>query len=114
MQGLWSVTKKTDQGIEYKQEIEIKDSGFVFRVYGQDDKVAIYAKGKVETEKAGTLKVVKFTDIKAGSSADNIEPIYDNRTGVYRLGYNTFTVAMNFDGYRDEDPTVDVYKKVKK
>ena len=113
MQGKWNVKLKNDQGVEYNQEIEIKDSTFIFKVSGLDGTVAIYAKGDVATEKVGNLKVVKFTKIQAGSNATNLEPIYDDRTGVYRLGYNTFTVAMNFDGYRDEDPTLHVYKKLK-
>ena len=113
MQGKWIVKKKNDQGVEYNQQIEIKDSSFVFTVMGLDGSVLMYAKGDVVTEKAGNLKVVKFAKIQAGSSASNLEPIYDDRTGIYRLGYNTFTVAMNFDGYRDEDPNIEVYKKLK-
>lgn len=114
LQGTWTIKKKNAEGVEYKQEIEFKDSTFTFKVLSLEDKVVLYAKGKVSTDKAGNLKIIKFSDIYGGASAENLEPVYDDRAGVYRMGYNSFTIAMNFDGYRDEDPTVDVYKKVTK
>lgn len=71
----------------------------------------IYATGEAKTEKAGDLRILKLTDIKAGESENNIADIYDDRTIVYRTGYRTLTLATNFESYRDEEPSLDVYKK---
>ena len=57
---------------------------------------------------------MKVTDIKGGASEADLSPVDDDRTLVYQLGYDSWTVASNFDKERDQAPSLDVYKKVAK
>jgi len=109
--GKWLAEKTNEDGQKFKQILEFKGNKFKFWVQSMDGNTFIYAEGNTKTEKVGDLRVLKFVDIKAGDSETNIEEIYDDRTVVYRLGYKTVTIAMNFESYRDEDPELDLYKK---
>ena len=67
----------------------------------------------MKLDKAGPLKVIVFSNIKAGQSASQIDPIDDTYTSIYRLdGDSTWLVAMNFDKDREEQkPSLDAYQK---
>ena len=66
-------------------------------------------------EKSGPFNVVKFTDIKAGSSESDVSAIDDDHVSIYVLGDNTWTVAANFDKERDDQkPSLDLYTKAAK
>lgn len=111
LEGKWSV-KKSNEGRSYTQVLEISKGNFKFKLLRENDKVAIYAEGHVKIEQAGALHVVKFTDIKAGASESELSEIDDDRTSVYVLGDDTWTMATNFDKDRDgQKPSVDVYTK---
>ena len=109
--GKWVVEKTNDDGQKLKQIIEITGDKFKFWIQTPEGQTMIYATGEAKTEKAGDLRILKLTDIKAGESENNIADIYDDRTIVYRTGYRTLTLATNFESYRDEEPSLDVYKK---
>ena len=115
LEGKWSVKKTNDDGQTYTQVVEIKKDKFKFRIIGTGDQVVLYAEGTVKTETMGSFNVAKFTDIKAGGSEGDAQPINDDRSSVYMLGYNTWTLASNFDKDRDnQKPSVDVYSKATK
>lgn len=110
--GKWAVEKRTEYGEKAKYVLEFKSDTFKFWVQSLEGDTAIYAEGKAKVTTVGDLKVLLLTDIKAGESETDISPIYDDRTIAYRLGYKTLNLAMNFEGHREEEPSLDIYKKV--
>lgn len=112
--GKWSVSKTNSEGRKYSQTIEITKNKLTFKVVGEDQAVRLYAEGTVKIEKLGPFSVMKVTDIKGGSSESDLTPVDDDRTLVYQLGYDTWTVASNFDKERDQPPSLDVYRKAAK
>lgn len=114
LQGKWTVKKNSDRYGDVTQTLEVKDSAFTFRIQSKAGDTVLYAKGSVKVEKLGPFKCVKFVDIQGGYSESNLEAINDDRTGIYATGWNTLTLALNFDAYRDgEDPSADTYNKAK-
>ena len=115
LEGKWSVKKTNGEGQTFTQTLEIKKDTFKFKIIRGDDKVAIYAEGKLKLEKSGPFNVVKFTDIKAGASDSDTSAIDDDHVSIYVLGDNTWTVAANFDKDRDDQkPSLDAYVKAAK
>ena len=113
LQGKWEVSKTNDEGQKYKQVIEIKKDKLQFRIIGDDGMTHFYATGDVQAEKKEPFNVLKITNIKMGSSEDELEPVNDDRTSIYRLDYNTLTLVGNMDKVREnEQPSIDVYRKV--
>ena len=110
--GKWAVEKKTEYGEKAKYILEFKGETFKFWIKSLEGQTAIYAEGKAKVSTVGDLKVLLLTDIKGGESEDNISPIYDDRSIVYRMGYKSLTLATNFESHRDEEPSMDTYKKV--
>jgi hypothetical protein len=112
LEGKWSVKKTNPEGQSFTQTLEIKKDTFKFKIIRGTDEVAIYAEGKLKLEKSGPFNVVKFTDIKAGSSESDTSAIDDDHVSIYVLGDNTWTVAANFDKDRDDQkPSLDAYTK---
>lgn len=112
--GKWSVKKTNESGQAYSQVVEFKKDKFVFKMIGSNDKVFLLAQGDVKLEKLGPFSSIKFFNIKAGASADELESVDDDRTSIYRLESNTMTLASNFDKDRDKGPGVEVYTKAGK
>jgi uncharacterized protein (TIGR03067 family) len=112
LSGKWSVNKTNDQGQAYAQTIEVKKDKFTFKISGKDGSVYLYAEGHIKVEKLGPFQVIKLTDIKAGQSETDTQSIDDDRTSIYQLDRDTWTLASNFDKERNQKPVVDVYKKV--
>jgi hypothetical protein len=112
--GKWSVKKTNDNGQSYTQTVSFKKDKFTFKIVGSDDKTYLYAEGDVKVEKLGTFKSIKFSNIKAGRSADELEPVDDDRTSIYKLEEGNFTLASNFDKDREKGPTIEVYIKAQK
>ncbi len=114
LEGKWSV-KKTRDDQTYTQTLEIKKDTFKFKIMLGADQVAIYGEGKIKLEKSGPFNVVKFTDIKGGTSESDVSPIDDDHVSIYVLGENTWSVAANFDKDRDgQKPSLDAYVKAAK
>ena len=113
--GKWSVQKTNEDGQRFSQEIEIKKDKFTFKVIGADGETRLYAEGDVKVDKAGPFKTVVFSNIKAGQSASDADPIDDTYTSIYKLGEDdTFLLVTNFDKDRDgQKPSLDVYHKAK-
>ena len=115
LEGKWSTKKTGPDGQSYTQVIEIKKNKFQFRILHGTDEVALYAEGNLKAETAGAFSVARFTDIKAGASESEAQPINDDRASIYVLADDTWTLASNFDKERDnQKPSSDVYIKVKK
>lgn len=115
LEGKWSVKKSNSEGQSYTQVLEIKKDKFKFTLVGADAQIRLYADGTIKLEKLGPFNVVKFTNIKAGASESDTQPIDDDRTSIYMLGDEGWTVASNFDRDRDnQKPSADTYTKAAK
>ena len=113
--GKWSCQKTNEDGQKYIQQIEIKTNKFIFKITDKDGDTMIYAEGKAKLDKAGPFKTINFTDIQAGQSSTQLDPIDDTFTSIYTLdGDSAWLLVMNFDKERGEQfkPSLDVMRKV--
>ena len=113
--GKWSVQKTNEDGQRYTQQIEIKKDKFIYKIADRDGDTMIYAEGKAKLEKLGPFKAISFTDIQAGQSSSQLDPIDDTFTSIYTLdGDSTWMLVMNFDKDHGEQfkPGLDVMRKV--
>lgn len=110
--GKWTAKKSNDER-SWTQVIEINKGKFKFRMLSTTGEVRLYAEGDVKLEKHGPFNALKFHNMKAGESADNIESMDEERTVIYQLGSDTLTVAADFDKERETPPSVDKYTKSK-
>ena len=111
LEGKWSLQKTNSDGQAITQTLEIKKDTFVFQMKRGGDQ-AFYAKGQLKLDKAGPLHIVKFTAIQGGESADDLDALNDDRTSIYVLDDDTWTIASNFDKDRDnEKPSLDLYTR---
>jgi hypothetical protein len=109
--GKWSVSKTKD-GNQFRQVIEIKKDKFVFHIIDSEKKDILYAEGKVKLDKAGPLKIIKFTEIQYGKSKDDLQALDDDRADVYTLRDGKLHLVSNFDKERDDqEPEMDTYTK---
>jgi hypothetical protein len=111
--GKWTTKKSNDDGRSWTQVIEINKGKFKFRILSSTGDVRLYAEGDVKIEKHGPFNALKFHNIKGGESADSLESVDDDRIVIYQLGYDTLTIAENFDRERENAPSVDKYTKSK-
>jgi uncharacterized protein (TIGR03067 family) len=113
--GKWSCQKTNEDGQKYTQQIEIKKDKFTFKISDKDGDTMIYAEGKAKLDKAGPFKTLVLSDIQAGQSSTQLDPIDDTFTSIYTLdGDSTWLLVMNFDKERGEQfkPSLDVMRKV--
>ena len=111
--GKWSVQKTNEDGQRYTQHMEIKKNKFTFKINDREGETRLYAEGDVKLDKAGPLKIIVFSNIKAGQSASEADSIDDTYTAIYKLeGDSTWVMASNFDKDRErQKPSLDVYHK---
>jgi len=114
MAGKWSTNRTNEQGQAVTQTIEIKKDKLTFKIIGSDGVMRLFAAGDVKLEKCGVFSVMKVTNIRAGETEADANPVDEDRTLIYQLGYDTWTIASNFDKEREQEPRVDVYKKAAK
>lgn len=115
LEGKWSAKKTGPDGQSYTQVIEIKKGKFQFHLLRGSDEAVLYAEGTLKTETSGPFSIAKFTDIKAGASETEAQPINDDRASINVLGDDIWTLATNFDKEREnQKPSADVYTKAKK
>jgi len=111
--GKWSVKKTNDQGQDYTQTIAVKKDKFIFEILGAESRVYLHAEGAVKLETLAPFSVVRFVDIRAGVSPDDLRGIEDEFASIYRLDGDTWIMAANFDKVRDrQPPSLDAYKRV--
>jgi hypothetical protein len=114
LSGKWSVKKVNDQGQNITQTIEVKKDKFVFQILTSDGSVVLYAEGDFKIEKLGPFTAARFSNIRGGSSASNLQDVDDVYESVYTLDGDTWNMATNFDKQRDgQKPSLDVYHHVK-
>ena len=112
--GKWSVKKVNDQGQTITQTVEVKKDKFVFQILTSDGNTVLYAEGDFTLEKLGPFKAARFSHIRGGSSASNLDDIDDVYVSIYRLEDDEWTMASNLDKDRDnQKPSLDVYHRVK-
>jgi len=114
LSGKWLIKKVNDQGQNVTQTIEIKKDKFVFQILSSDDSVVLYAEGDFKVEKLGPFTAARFSHIRGGSSASNLDDVDDVYVSVYTLDGDSWTMATNFDKQRDgQKPSLDAYHRVK-
>lgn len=112
--GKWSVKKVNDQGQNYSQTLEIKKDKFVFELVGADNNLMLHAEGELKLEKLGPFNAARFTHIRGGQTASDLQDVDDEYVSIYTLDTDTWTTAANFDKQRDQQkPSLDIYKRVK-
>lgn len=113
LQGKWSGKRTAGDGQEVTQVLEIKGGKLTFQILNADKEVRLYATGNVKAEMQGPFRVLKITDIDGGRSANDTQPVNDDRSTVYWLSGDTLTLASNFDKEREnQGPRVEVYQRV--
>ena|SRR5438045_3704890 len=114
LSGKWSVKKVNDQGEKVTQTIEVKKDKFVFEILSSGDSVVLHAEGDFKLEKLGPFNAARFSHIRAGGSASNLDDVDDVYVSVYTLDGDNWIMASNFDKQRDgQKPALDVYRHVK-
>ena len=112
LQGRWNGERTNSEGRRNKAILEIKDDKMEFRALDGDGSIRFIAKGNLKIEKAGDLRALVITDIRAGRDADNLEPVDDDRTSVYTIREGKLYLASGFDKPRDnERPRVEEFTK---
>ena len=109
--GKWVAERMDTQGRAIKQVLEITKGKFKYQITSPTEDRGIYAEGDVKVENLGPFKSAKFYNIQGGSSPSNLQPVDDDRTVIYALGYNELTAAVNFDKERDEPPMATKFTK---
>ena len=109
--GKWVAERTDAQGRAFKQVLEINKSKFKFQITSAADDRGIYAEGDVKAERLGPFKTARFYNIQGGRSTSDLQPVDDDRTVIYTLGYNELTVAVNFDKEREEPPMATKFTK---
>jgi len=104
LQGSWSVKRTNQEGQVISQTLEFKQDRMTFKMTGPDSEMRFFAKGAVAVQKLGPFQTLKITGIQAGRSEDSAEAVDDERTSVFVLDGDTFTLASNFDKERSSQP----------
>jgi len=114
LNGKWSVKKVNEQGQNYTQTLEIKKDKFIFQMVGGDGEVVLYAEGDLQLTRLGPFNSARFFHIRGGQSPSNLSEVDDEYTSIYTLDSDSWTMATNFDKERQQKPSVDMYRRVKK
>ena len=111
--GKWTTQKNNNEGQRITQQIEIKKNKFTFKISDNEGQTRLFAEGDVKLEKAGPFKTIVFSNIKAGQSPSETDPIDDTYTSIYRMNdEGALLLVTNFDKERDsQKPSLDVYHK---
>lgn len=113
LQGKWRTKRTGSDGQESSFTMEIKGEKLTFQAFRGENELRFVAKGNVKAEKQGPFHVMKITQIEAGGSASDLQPVNDDRSSVYFLKDDALTLASNFDKEREnETPRVEVYQRV--
>jgi len=112
LQGKWNGERVNSDGKRSKATIEVKDDKMEYRAFNNDGELRFIAKGNLKIEKAGDLRVLVISDIRAGRDADNLEPTDDDRTSAYAVREGKLYLASGFDKARDnERPRIEEFTR---
>jgi hypothetical protein len=100
--GKWVAEHNDAQGRNVKHVLEITKNKFKLQMIRVADERAMYAEGEVNAEPLGPFKTARFYNVQGGRSPSDLQPLDDERTVVYTLGYNEMNMAVNFDKERNE------------
>lgn len=113
LQGKWVTKKTSPEGQAYTQTIEIRKNKLTFQMANADGELRLFAKGQVKVEKLGPFNVLAVSDIQAGKSAEETNPVDDDRSSPFLIEDETLTLVSNVDKSRDDQkPALDVYTRV--
>ncbi len=111
--GKWSLQKTNEEGQKITQILDVKKDKFTFEILDAENRVSLYAEGDLKLEKFAPFNIARFTHIRGGDSAANLEDVDDDHVIIYTLDGDVWTIAENFDKERDQKPGVDLYRRVK-
>jgi hypothetical protein len=110
LQGRWTIAKTNQEGQAFTQVLQFENDQFTFQILGSDSKVRFFSKGTAKTTKADPLDLLSVTGIRAGRSAEELQPVDDTRSFVYTIRDNNLFLASNFDRVRqNEKPAAEMY-----
>ncbi len=109
--GKWTSKRKTDDGQSVSQQLTFKAGKFTFRMMSEGGSTLLYAEGSAKVETAGGIKVLALSDIKAGGSDTELNPVDELYSAAFRMDGSTLYLATGLDRQREESPRMDVYKK---
>lgn len=109
--GKWSLKRKTDDGQSVTQQIIFKEGKFTFRIMTEAGSTMLQAEGTAKVATAGGIKVLSLTDIKAGTSDSDLNPVDEQFSLPFRVAGTTCYLASGLDRERAESPRLDAYKK---
>lgn len=112
LQGKWTAERTNSEGRRTTVVVDIKEDKLTFRSTDANGQVRLVAKGTVKSEKVGAFRALTLTDLKAGDSEEDLEPVDDERSSVYILRDGKLFLATGFDKARDnERPRIDEYTR---
>lgn len=109
--GKWTLKRKTDDGQSVVQQLYFKDGKFTFRLTTEGGSTLLYAEGVAKIATAGGIKVLTLSEIKAGGSDTDLNPVDEQYSAPLRVSGNTCYLATGLDREREESPRMDAYKK---
>src|SRR3989475_3385246 len=80
LDGKWTAQKTNDDGQKFTQHMEITKNKFKFKIVSSDGQTRLYAEGDVKLDKVGPFKTIVFSNIQAGESSSDLNPIDDTYT----------------------------------
>lgn len=114
IQGKWTSKKNTERNGDVVQFLTVKDGTFSYKMQSKTGETLLRAKGTVKVEKLGPFNVLKLSDIEGAYGEDTLQATNDDRAIIYMKGWNTLTLALNFDSVREGEKTEsDTYTQVK-
>ncbi len=109
--GKWSLKRKLDDGQTVTQQLVFKADKVSFRMMTEGGSTLLYAEGTAKVTTTGGVKVLSLTNLKAGQSDTDIQPIEEQYSAPFRVSGNICYLASGLDKEREESPRVDVYRK---
>ncbi len=112
LQGNWITERTGSDGQRGKAVLQIKDDKLDFRLLNNEGDLRFVAKGTVKVEKAADFRILVATDLRAGRSEDDLQPVDEDRSSVYTVHEGKLYLASGFDRAREnERPRLDEYVK---
>ena len=109
--GKWTLKRKMDDGQTVTQQLIFKADKVSFRMMTEGGSTLIYAEGTAKVTTAGGIKVLSLTNLKAGQSDTDLQPIQEEFSAPFRVSGNVCYLASGLDREREESPRVDAYRK---
>ncbi len=109
--GKWSLKRKMDDGQTVTQQLVFKADKVSFRMMTEGGSTLLYAEGTAKVTTTGGIKVLSLTNLKAGQSDTDLQPIDEEFSAPFRVSGNVCYLASGLDRAREESPRLDAYRK---